>query len=174
MAKTAIVYNSKYGNTERYAKWLAEETGADLFVMNKGIVQQLDSYDTVIYGGGLYATGILGFKAFSKFIASTDNKKFIVFSVGASPAHKKAIIDIKNNNFTKEIENKTIFFHLRGGFDYSNLSFIDKFLMSMLKLKLQLKKSLTKNEQGMLYSYNKKTDWKDKKALQPIINLIDK
>lgn len=31
MNKIVVVYKSKYGTSKRYAKWIAEETRADLF-----------------------------------------------------------------------------------------------------------------------------------------------
>ena len=31
MVNTAIIYQSKYGSTEKYAKWLYEEIGGDLY-----------------------------------------------------------------------------------------------------------------------------------------------
>lgn len=173
--RTVVIYKSKYGSARCYAEWIAEEVQADLFERSKVALQELLQYDTVVYGGSLYATGILGISLIKRNFDKLEHKKVIVFSVGASPAHPKAINDVKNHNFTKEMKEKVHFFHLRGGFDYEKLSPLDKFLMYLLKKKLEHKSpdELTDDEREMLASYNHPVDWTNKKAITPIIDLIN-
>ena len=173
--RTVVIYKSKYGSTKRYAEWIAEEVHADLFKRSKVTIKDLLQYDTIVYGGSLYAAGILGISLIKKNFAKLVDKKVIVFSVGASPAHPEALISVKNHNFTEEMKRKVYFFHLRGGFDYSKLSPFDKFLMSLLKKKLKQKKpdELTDDERGMLASYDHPVDWINKKAIMPIIDVIN-
>ena len=102
------------------------------------------------------------------------DKRVVVFSVGASPAHPGAINDIKNNNFTEEMKEKVSFFHLRGGFNYKKLNPIDRVLTHMLKKKIERKKpdELTDDEKGMLACYKHPADWTNKKSINPIIECI--
>ena len=55
--KTLVVYASKYGATERYARWLGEETGGKVLELREALRADLTGYDTVAVGGGLYAGG---------------------------------------------------------------------------------------------------------------------
>jgi len=138
--KVVVIYKSKYGSAQRYAQWIADEVKADLFERSKITLNDILKYDTIVYGGSLYAAGILGISLIKKNFDKLKDKKVIVFSVGASPAHPEAINDIINNNFTEEMKGKVHFFHLRGGFNYKKLNPIDKILMYLLKKKIEHKK----------------------------------
>ena len=85
MGKVAVVYRSKSGYTEKYAKWIAKAVGADLLRGEKTRIEDLMDYDTVVYGGGLYAVGINGLKLITDNYDKLKNKKLIVFGLGASP-----------------------------------------------------------------------------------------
>lgn len=172
--KTVVIYKSRYGSTQRYAQWIAQEIKADLFEVSKITINDILKYDTVVYGGSLYATGILGFSFIKKNFDKIKDKKVIVFSVGASPAYPEAINHIKNNNFTEEMKERIHFFHLRGGFNYKRLNLIDKALMFLLKKKIEHKNpdKLTNDEKGMLACYKNPVDWTNKKSINPIIELI--
>jgi len=172
--KVVVIYKSKYGSAQRYAQWIADEVKADLFERSKITINDMLKYDTIVYGGSLYAAGVLGISLIKKNFSKLKNKKVIVFSVGASPAHPEAINDIKNNNFTEEMNERVLFFHLRGCFNYKKLNPIDKVLMYLLKKKIQRKKpdELTDDEKGMLACYKHPVDWTNKKSINPIVELI--
>ena len=68
MSKGIILYQSKYGATKKYAQWLQEETGFDLQETKLADVKQVREYDTIILGGGVYASGIAGFSFLKKNI----------------------------------------------------------------------------------------------------------
>ena len=59
MKKTALIYHSKHGSTEKYAKWIAEETGADLFKDGEVKASDLAGYERIIYGGAIHSGGIM-------------------------------------------------------------------------------------------------------------------
>ena len=60
MSNIIVIYQSKYGATKKYAEWLAEELSCDLVETKKATIEQIEKYDVVILGGGIYATGIAG------------------------------------------------------------------------------------------------------------------
>ena len=55
-----ILYQSKYGAAKNYADWLAEETGYPCMETKKADIKEIEKYDTIILGGGIYASGIAG------------------------------------------------------------------------------------------------------------------
>lgn len=83
--KGVILYTSKYGATKRYADWLAEETGFDCIETKNAKVKDVMQYDTIILGGGIYASGIAGLSFLKKNIGQLGGKKIIIFCNGSSP-----------------------------------------------------------------------------------------
>lgn len=172
--KTVVIYKSKTGYTKKYAEWIAEELSADIFNISNIEISKLSSYDNIIYGGSLYAVGILGIKLITKNLDKLKNKKIIVFATGASPSKEENINEVKNKNFTEEQQKYIRFFYLRGGFNYSNLNIFDKALMTLLKIKIKMKKELTSDEKGMLACYDRPVDFTRRKNIDEIINYVKK
>ena len=74
-----ILYASKYGATKQYADWLAEETGFDCIETKRAKISDIRQYDTIILGGGIYASSIAGLSFLKKNIGQLQGKKIIVF-----------------------------------------------------------------------------------------------
>lgn len=172
--KIIVVYKSKYGSAKRYAEWIAEEVHADLFECSRVSLSDLLKYDTIVFGGALYAIGIIGFALIKNNFKELKDKNVIVFSVGASPPRKETLNDVLNSNFTDEMKKKVSFFHLRGGFNYSKLNFIDKLLMNLLRIKIKMQKAeeLDEDSEGLLACYDHPADWTNKKGIVPIVECI--
>lgn len=175
MNKIAVVYQSKYGSTEKYAKWISEELSGDLFDRKAVEADDLRSYDTIIYGGGLYAGGVSGIDFIAKNYNHFSDKNVVLFTCGLADTsnaintdHIKAGI---RKLFTPEMEKQIKIFHLRGGIDYSKLSFMHKTMMSMLHKTLTKKAPDTLNDEDreMLSTYGEKVDFTDKSSITPII-----
>ena len=100
----AVVYYSKYGTTEQYARWISEETGADLLDARKCKIRDLAGYDTIVYGGGIYAGGIKGIELITKnWSGALEGKKVLVFAVGITvedEANRQQCMEI---NFEKRL-----------------------------------------------------------------------
>lgn len=173
--KGIIVYKSKYGATKKYAEWLSKETGFDVYNVKKIKIQDLEPYNVIIFGGGVYATGIAGLNFLKKNMTRLNHKKVIVFCDGASPYDKKAIAEIKRRNMIDELANIPLFY-CRGGWDVQSMSFIDRNLCKMLK-KSVAKKNPSEYEiweSALMAAGEEKCDWTDKKYLLPILEEIQK
>lgn len=172
MGKVAVVYRSKSGYTEKYAKWISKAAGADLLKGEKTKAEDLLDYDTIVYGGGLYAVGINGLKLITDNYDKLKDKKLIVFGVGASPVRPAIVEEVKNKNLTKEQQETIEFFLLRGGFDKRKLKPVDAFLMQIMKINLKLKKNPTPDEKGMLNAYTHPVEFTNEKLIEPILAKI--
>lgn len=170
--KTVIIYKSKTGFVKKYAEWIAEELAADIFEASKITAGILTDYDTVIYGGGLYAVGINGVKLITKNLDKLKGKKIIVFATGASPSREEVISEVRDKNFTCEQQKYIRFFYLRGGFDYSKLKFFNKVLMTLMKwiIKKKRETELTPDERGLLAAFDKPVDFTRKQNIEEIIS----
>lgn len=170
--KAIVVYRSKTGFVKKYADWIAEELSTKAVPGDEIKVEDLKNYDTIIFGGGLYAGGINGIKLIKKNLDKLDGKNIVIFATGASPGRKEEIEEVWDKNFTKEQQQKIDFFYLRGGFEYDKLNIKDKMLMTMMKKMLQKKKELTPDEEGMLAAYKEPVDFTDKKNIRDLIDLV--
>ncbi len=169
--KIAVIYASKTGFAKKYAEWIAEElrsgsdgaktsgTGfsgpgsvVDLMEAKSVRPEMLEAYDTIVFGGGLYAVGINGIKLVKDNFKRLSGKKLAVFATGASPKRPETTDFVRDSNFTVEEQERIRFFYLRGGFDYAKLKPVDKILMTLLKLKIKMKKERERigDERGML------------------------
>mgnify|MGYP001592146584 CR=1 FL=1 len=171
--KTIVIYKSKTGFTKKYAEWIAEALSADVFNVSKVDINVVAGYDTVIYGGSLYAVGIIGVKYITQNLDKLKGKKVVVFATGASPSSDEVIREVKDKNFTSNEQKHIQFFYLRGGFDYGKISPFDKALMTLLKWKIKMKKELTPEAKGMLSMYEKPVDFTMKKNIDKIITYVN-
>ncbi len=174
MGNIAVIYKSKYGTAKQYAEWIAEETGGTLFDASKVRLSELDGYNTVVAGGGLYAGGILGFSFIKKNFAKLSGKKLVVFSVGASFDSEKTREEILNRNFTPEMREKIAYFHLRGGLDYPGMNWLDRTLMKMMigMLKKQPEEQRDADTKAMIEMYGKKVSFLDRRSIAPLVAAV--
>ena len=176
MNNIAIVYKSKYGSTKRYAQWIAEEAKADCFECSEVEIKTLGGYDTIIYGGGLYAGGIAGISTITKNFEILKDKKIVVFTVGVASTDKDEVfLPIIEKNFSKEMRNHIKFFHLRGGIDYKKLGVIHRSMMAMLKMIISKKSSdeLSDEDREILATYGGKVDFTDKNTIAPLLLFLE-
>ena len=97
---TVVVYKSKYGSTKTYAEWIAEDLGCEAIDAKNVKIDDLLKYDTIIYGGGLYAEIINGVILLTKNMDKLEGKKLIVYTTAITPLKYREYYDemvIKKN-----------------------------------------------------------------------------
>ncbi|MDO4321855.1 MAG: flavodoxin domain-containing protein [Lachnospiraceae bacterium] len=175
MNKAVVIYESKYGYTKRYAQWIGEALSCPVFPRNKFRTKCFSQYDTVIYGGGLYAGNVSGISLIVKNWKLLCSKNVILFTCGlANPADRQNTDHIKESLsrvLTPEMLQNIKMFHLRGGIDYSRLGLIHRTMIAMLR-KMLLKKSpetLRGEDRLLLQTYGQKVDYTDRTSIAPLI-----
>lgn len=137
--KTIVIYKSSTGHTEEYAQMISKQLNADLVKLSNLGSTNLGDYDTIIYGGSVRASRIIGIKSLFKKLNNINNKHIIIFAVGANG---------KTDKNTKELIDKNLveagldypLFYMQGGFDPDKLNIA-------LKLMLQgVAKSISKKQ----------------------------
>ena len=172
MSNTVVVYKSRYGSTKKYAQWISEEIKADLFDKSKIDISKLKEYDTIIYGGGLYASGISGVSIIINNYEKLKDKRLVVFTVGlASTDREEVFIPIIEKSFSKEMLENIKFFHLRGGIDYKKLGLVHRSMMAMLNFVICRKdpNELSDEDKEFLDTYGGQVDFTDKKTIVPLL-----
>jgi menaquinone-dependent protoporphyrinogen IX oxidase len=173
--KSIVIYKSKTGFSKKYADWIAEELKADIFKTNEVNLEMVMKYDNIIYLGGLYVGGILGFSFIKNNFNKLKDKNIIAIAVGATTKKDEAIEEVKNRNLNEEMRDKVDFFLLRGGLDYKKMNLLDRFLMFLLVKSIKSKKQEELNDEqiGMISTYGKTVDFTNKKYIEPIIQVIN-
>ena len=77
MKKGIIIYQSKYGATQKYAGWLREMTGFDYIRAKDALPDKVKKYEVIVLCGGIYASSIAGLSFLKKNIGRLGNKKTI-------------------------------------------------------------------------------------------------
>ena len=170
MGKIAVIYKSIYGTTKQYAKWIAEELNASLFEASEMKAKQLLNYDVVVFGGGLYASGIIGVK----LVKNNPCNALVVFTVGAANPETTDYKGILSKNFSNVLLAKIRIFHFQGGIDYGKLNPVHRAMMAMLRKSIE-RKPLNKrdaDDPAFLATYGKKFDFTDKAAISPLVEYV--
>lgn len=169
--KSIVVYSSKTGFTKRYAEMISKELGCSAVTLDVAKKQDLSSYNQLIYGGSLYASGVLGLKKIMGKINTSNFDKVVVFGVGATSYNEKLIDELILKNYPNGQPENHKFFYLRGGFNYSKLNTVDKFLMDMMKKSIEKKnvEDLTDDDRGLLDSYQNPVDFVSRESVEDIL-----
>ena len=168
-----ILYQSKYGATKKYAMWLSDETGFSLVETKRAKIEDIEKFDTIILGGGVYASGIAGLSFIRKNIDVLQNKKIIVFFVGASPYDETSFLKVVHRNMKEKLSDISCFY-CRGAWDMDAMTVIDRNLCKMLR-KVVAKKppeTLENWEKALMVAGDSSCDWTDKEYLKPILNAL--
>lgn len=171
MSKIIVVYKTKYGSTKKYAEWISEDAGADLFKAGEANLSLLRAYDTIIYCGGLYAGGILGFSRMKKLFGRMTGRRLLVVAVGATTEGDKARREIEEKNFTSEMKGNVPLVLLRGGLNYPKMNPLDRFLMFLLvrSKRPQDAKTMDNETKGLIATYGKTVDFTNRETIAPVI-----
>lgn len=171
MKRIAVIYQSKYGSTKQYAQWIARDLEAELFERSEVAPNSLQSFDMVVYGGGLYAGGVSGVDLVLKHPCPT----LVVFTVGLANPATTDYSEILKRNFTPEQIEKTKRFHLRGAIDYSELGPVHRGMMAMMKkmtIDPKTPEERTDEDRLFLETYGKTADFMDEASIAPLVEYV--
>lgn len=171
--KGIIIYQSKYGATEKYAGWLREMTGFACVQASKAALDEVARYHVVVFCGGIYASGIAGLSFLKKNIGSLKGRKMAIFCVGASPYEEHAIQEIKSRNLKGELQKIPVFYG-RGAWDESKMKFIDRNLCRLVQKSVAKKDPSTYEPwmNALMSAVGQSCDWTDKKYLSPLLEYL--
>ena len=162
--KTIIVYESKTGFTERYARWAAEELGCECISLKDASKDRLAGYDRVIFGGWIMANMISGLPK----LREMGVVPAVVFAVGASPAFEEVLTQIREQNQLGE----TPFFYFEGGVDFNKLGFVQRMMLKMMKKMTEKKKDMTRQEAAIVQLLAGSFDHTDRGQLEGMLTRL--
>ena len=170
-----VVYKSKYGSTKQYAEWIAERLGCEAKNAKSVKIDDLMGYDTIVYGGGLYAEVISGVSIITKNIDKLEGKKIAVFSTGITPLDYREYYDklVVEKNFKPEMLEKIKVFNFMGKMILDELSFPHKAAIIALKKLMSSKENPTEMEKLLIKLCDADGDFTDKTAIEELISYIE-
>lgn len=174
--KAIVIYKSKYGATKTYAEWIAEELGC-MAVDAKDIkVEDLAEYDTIIYGGGLYAEVIGGITLITKNFDKLKDKKLIVYTTGITPLECRDYYDkyVIEKNFKPHMLEKIRVFNFLGKMIIEELSLVHRAALKSLKKIMSSKENPTDMEKLLVELCDKSGDFCDRAAIDDLIENVYK
>ncbi len=169
-----ILYHSQYGSTEQYAHWIKEELSSQSDCFDNLKKYDIEEYDLIIVGEGVYAGQLKTPKRLIPIIEKYPDKRFIFFMVGIADMEDQENREKLYHDLAKAMGpavEKTKVFFLRGVLDYSKLNFKHKTMMWLLVnyLKRKPEKDLPKDADQLISTYGKKVSFIDKNSIKPLI-----
>ncbi|MBQ4518766.1 MAG: flavodoxin [Clostridia bacterium] len=143
-----VIYKTKYGSTKTYAEWIAEELGCEAIDAKEIKAEDLLNYDTIIYGGGLYAEVINGVALISKNIEKLSEKKIIVYTTGITPLDCREYYDnlVLQRNFKNGVPENVKIYNFLGKMVLEELSVVHRTALKTLKKIMSGKENPTEME----------------------------
>ncbi len=171
---TIVIYKSKYGSTKTYAKWICEELKCECIEAKNFKSEDFSKYDTIIYGGGLYAEMIAGISLITKSFDKLKDKKIVIFTTGLTPISLREYYDkmVIEKNFKNGVPKNIKIFNFLGKMKLQELSLPHKAAIKALKKIMSGKESLTEMEKMLIDLCDADGDFTDKSAIKPLIEYI--
>lgn len=171
---TILVYRSKYGSTKTYAEWIKEALGCEMLEYKEAKIENLEKYDTIIYGGGLYAEVINGVYLLTKNFDKIKDKKIVVYTTGITPLKYREYYDklVIEKNFKPEMLEHIKVFNFMGKMIIEELSLPHKTALKALKKIMQGKENPSEMEKLLIELCDTSGDFTDKLAINELIDYV--
>jgi len=173
MKKIIVIYKSNYGSTSKYAHFIADELGCEAIKLNNISLEELKSYDTIIFGGGIYAFKINGLDFIKNNYNVLKNKNIIVWSTGLLEGKKDYLNSIWKHNLPEIVLDNIKVFYMRGGIDYNRLSIKDKMIIRLFGFKIKHSKNPSEDEKNLLQAIDKPVDFCSKKNVADLVAYVN-
>ncbi|MGM0321907.1 hypothetical protein IGI82_003066 [Enterococcus sp. AZ067] len=174
MKNGIIVYQSKYGAVKKYVHWLQDATGFSSLETPKAKITEVMDYDTIIFCGGIYASGIAGLSFLKKNTNQLKDKEILIFCAGASAPEEDVVKKLREQNLTGPLKDIPLFYG-RGQWQESKMNFFDRNLVKMLRKAAAKKAPNTYDPQmkALMEANGQDCDWTDKKYLGPLVDYLE-
>ena len=169
-----VIYKTKYGSTKQYALWIGEELGFKVVESKEITIDELENYDTIIYGGGLYAEVINGASFITKNIDRLKDKKIAIYSTGITPLDCRDYYDkyVIEKNFKAGVPENIRIFNFTGKMILEELSVVHRAALKSLKKIMSSKKEPTEMEKLLVELCDADGDFSDKNQIGELIEYI--
>ena len=170
--RTLIIYYSKTGNAEKYAKDIGKAINADVIPFKKYKVKMARDYDTIVFGSRVIGTRIQKIDEFLRDYEQIEDKNVIIFSVGMSIVTKETRLNMISANLLDMYHIR--YYQLRGSFDYQKLSGIEKFMFSNSLRMIAHDPNASADQKMLLEIKERPIECYDRAGIERIITVLNK
>ncbi len=169
-----VIYKSKYGSTKTYAEWIAEELGCSVVDAKAVKPADLQDYDTIVYGGGLYAEMIAGVNLITKNFDKLEGKKLVVYTTGLTPPEVREYYDVMvmEKNFKPHMREKIKVFNFLGKMILDELSLPHRAAIKTLKKIMSAKENPNEMEKMLIRLCEESGDFTDRAAIAELVHYV--
>ena len=169
-----VIYKTKYGSTKTYAEWIAKELACDIVEHKSVSAADLEKYDTIIYGGGLYAEVINGVTLITRNLENLKNKKIAIYTTGITPIDYREYYDkyVVEKNFKQGVPENIKLFNFMGKMVIKELTPVHRAALKTLKKIMSSKKEPTEMEKLLVELCDADGDFTNIDEIKPLINYI--
>ena len=174
--KTVVIYKSRTGHTKQYAEMISKSLDCEAISIENIKTIDLDTYDSIIFGGCVRASKIGGINTFLKSINKSKAQKIFIYAVGANPISDKNTQDLVEKN----LDNKNLsypLYYLQGGFDPEKLNFALRKMLKGVAKSINKKKSkdpesISKEDNDFLEFFQSKNSYVDEHNIEELVKGI--
>ena len=168
---TIVIYKTKYGSTKTYAEWIADALGCRAVDAKSVKAADLEAYDTIVYGGGLYAEVINGVTLITKNIDKLRDKKILIYTTGITPPEYREYYDkyVIERNFKTGVPENIKLFNYPGKMVMDELSAVHRAALKTLKKIMSGKENPTEMEKLLVELCDADGDFSDKSLIDELV-----
>ena len=168
--RTLILYTSATGGTKKYAEDIASGIQGDVFPLKKYKWKDIDSYDTVVYGGWVMGGKIQGIDDFLAHFDEMEKKNVLIFASGMGFPSAESRDNLISTNVLDIYHIR--FYQLRGSFDYSKLRFPYSLMMKASLRQMQNDPSLASQVEMMDSLKDQPLEFYDAQGIDKILSVL--
>lgn len=170
--KKIVIYKSKTGFSQKYAEWIAQALECDAVELKDISAKNLQSYDIIIYGGGVQASMIYDMKKVKSLHAQLSSKKWVLFADGMTPAETQGNYEnLVKTNLSGGLEDIP-FFYFQSGLNYEKMGFVSRKMLNMVGGMLAKKEDKTEEEAELARKFGSSSDEADVKYIEPLVACV--
>ena len=169
-----VIYKTKYGSTKAYAEWIAAELSCDIAEAKSVSVDDLEKYDTIIYGGGLYAEVINGVTLITRNLDKLADKKIAIYTTGITPIDCRDYYDkyVVEKNFKKGVPENVKLFNFMGRMVLDELTPVHRAALKTLKKIMSSKKDPSEMEKLLVELCDADGDFTNIVEIKPLVEYV--
>lgn len=176
MKRSIVVYKSKYGATQQYAKMISDQLGCERILLDQLKMVNADEYDRFIFCLPIYNGLIAGMATLKLRYFTLSRKDIVMFLVGLTDLDAQDEISLAiEASLTEGMRHRFKIFYGMGRMRYKNMNLADK--MSWSKWIKGIKKrpaaEWNPTEQAMVAHAKDKLDLVEEDQIKGLLRFIE-
>ncbi len=173
MRPTIVIYKSKYGTTQAYAKKIARELDTEAILVEQlKEFHRIGEYENVVLCLPIYNGGLAGINTIKARYYMIAEKNITLLMVGMSdPQDEGSIYQVINHSLTDNMKRKFAIYYAQGKVRYNGMMLQDKFSWNswMKQLQKQASENMNDTQKEMLKHAKDRLDFYDEAQLESLL-----